>query len=403
MSERTLSDRIAKRPESDPRDPGVHPPIHGFHAHVYFRNPQERDFALALREDIARTHPEARLGRIHDRAIVVHTAPMYQVYFPPEAFGEIVPWLMLRRGKLSILVHALTGDVLAEHRDWPLWLGEPLPLLIDRLQPSAHRSPGAASREPVRERGPAIEESNMPSSQSPPQQESLHGDLRVRASADTKAMEWTSSPSGSVWRKRVHLVGPPESGQVTSIVRYEPDSTFPAHDHPEGEEILVLEGVFSDEHGDWPAGTYLLNPEGFRHAPFSRPGCVLLVKLRQYPGADRRHVVIDTRKGSWQPTGTPGIERQPLYEQAGYSDVSCLERWAPGTDPGEVVHPDGTEIFVLEGALVDETGQFEAGSWLRLPVGHAHRPRSEIGCTLYVKRGGLAYLRAAPRSEPSSR
>ena len=108
-------------------------------------------------------------------------------------------------------------------------------------------------------------------------------------------MDWTPSPSGTVWRKRVHLVGPAESGQVTSVVRYEPRSTFHAHEHPDGEEILVLDGVFSDEHGDWPAGTYLLNPEGFRHAPFSREGCVLFVKLRQFPGRTREHVATAHR------------------------------------------------------------------------------------------------------------
>ena len=80
-------------------------------------------------------------------------------------------------------------------------------------------------------------------------------------------MEGQPSPSGAVLRKRLHLVGPPESGQVTSVVRYQPGATFPEHGHPEGEEILVLDGTFSDEHGDWPAGTYLLNPEGFHHAP----------------------------------------------------------------------------------------------------------------------------------------
>ena len=109
----------------------------------------------------------------------------------------------------------------------------------------------------------------------------INGDLSVPVVVDTQAMDWSASPSGSVWRKRVHLVGPPESGQVTSVVRYEPASTFPAHDHPAGEEILVLDGVFSDEHGDWRKGSYLLNPEGFRHAPFSREGCLLFVKLRQ--------------------------------------------------------------------------------------------------------------------------
>ena len=132
--------------------------------------------------------------------------------------------------------------------------------------------------------------------------DAINGNLAVRAVMDTNSMEWTASPSGTVWRKRVHLVGAPESGQVTSIVRYQPDSSFPTHDHPEGEEILVLEGVFSDEHGDWPAGTYLLNPEGFRHTPFSRQGCLLFVKLRQFPGLDREHHVIDTGNREWQPT-----------------------------------------------------------------------------------------------------
>jgi len=86
--------------------------------------------------------------------------------------------------------------------------------------------------------------------------EAVNGNLSVRAVADTTRMEWAPSPSGSVWRKRVHLVGPPESGQVTSVVRYEPRSRFPAHDHPQGEEILVLEGVFSDEHGNWPPARF---------------------------------------------------------------------------------------------------------------------------------------------------
>ena len=217
----------------------------------------------------------------------------------------------------------------------------------------------------------------------------------MRAVADTAGMAWAPSPSGSVWRKRVHLVGPPESGQVTSVVRYEPRSRFPAHDHPDGEEILVLEGVFSDEHGDWPAGTYLLNPEGFRHAPFSVPGCVLFVKLRQFPGRDRRHVVLDTSRLPWQPTGTEGISRKTLYEQTGFSDVTRLERWDPGSDPGVVSYEQGAELFVLDGSFADEAGAYSQGWWLRLPAGGRHRPRSEPGCTLYVKRGGLPYLRTA--------
>lgn len=225
--------------------------------------------------------------------------------------------------------------------------------------------------------------------------ESINGNLAARAVADTTRMDWTPSPSGSVWRKRVHLVGPPESGQVTSIVRYEPDSSFPAHDHPDGEEILVLEGVFSDEHGDWPAGTFLLNPEGFRHTPFSKPGCVLFVKLRQFPGKERRHVVVNTRQLDWQPGQNPAVSYKPLYQQDGFSDVIRLERWAPQADLGTLTYKQGAELFVLEGELSDKAGTYAKGCWLRFPVGSAHHPRSEYGCTLYVKRSGLPYLKSA--------
>ncbi len=222
----------------------------------------------------------------------------------------------------------------------------------------------------------------------------IHGDLTRRAQMDSASMEWQASPSGSVWRKRLHLVGGAESGQVTSIVRYEPDSSFPAHDHPEGEEILVLEGTFSDEHGDWPAGTYLLNPEGFRHAPFSREGCVLFVKLRQYGGEGRQHVAQDTGALDWESTSRPGIETRTLYRESGFRDVTSLERWAPGTAPGLLERDGGIEILVLEGALEDEHGRYGAGTWLRVPAGAKQEPRSPAGCTLYTKAGALPGLRS---------
>ena len=221
---------------------------------------------------------------------------------------------------------------------------------------------------------------------------SIHGDLKRRALLHSASMEWQPSPSGSVWRKRLHLVGGAESGQVTSIVRYEPGSSFPAHDHPDGEEILVLEGTFSDEHGDWPAGTYLLNPEGFRHAPFSREGCVLFVKLRQYGGAGRHHVALDTNALEWESTAQSGVEARTLYREPGFADVSRLEKWAPGTAPGRLERNGGVEILVLEGALEDEQGRYGAGAWLRIPAGAQHEPRSPEGCILYAKAGALPEL-----------
>ena len=222
--------------------------------------------------------------------------------------------------------------------------------------------------------------------------DSINGDFSRRVTVDTNTLCWTPSPSGTVWRKRLHLVGAPESGQVTSVVRYEANSRFPAHDHPDGEEIFVLEGVFSDEHGDWPAGTYLLNPEGFRHAPFSRDGCTLFVKLRQFPGAGRRHVVTNTTGMQWR-TGSHGRSIKTLYDQTGYSDTMRLEQWPPGW-AGKSSHLQGAELFVLRGSFGDEHGTHRVHTWLRFPVGEQHRAHTDEGCLLYIKEGGLAYLRS---------
>ncbi len=228
----------------------------------------------------------------------------------------------------------------------------------------------------------------------------INGDLSKVCSMGTGQLAWTPSPSGTVWRKRVHLVGPPEGGQVTSVVRYDPDSKFPTHEHPDGEEILVLEGVFSDEQGDWPAGTFLLNPEGFRHAPFSKKGCVLFVKLRQFSGLDRRHVAVDTNTVEWQLSCTAGVMHKPLYKQDGYMDTMALEKWRTGVRRSLVSYPTGAEIFVIDGIFSDENGDYEAGHWLRFPIGAEHQPRTDPGCILYVKRGGLTYLRSDESTAP---
>lgn len=223
---------------------------------------------------------------------------------------------------------------------------------------------------------------------------SLNGDLAARVVVAAESLPWMASPSGTVWRRRLHHVGAPESGQVTSVVRYEPGSSFPVHDHPEGEEILVLEGVFSDEHGDWPAGTYLLNPEGFRHAPFSREGCLLFVKLRQFPGRGRAHMATDTGTMQWSADEARELKR--LYVQEGYTDRMYLERWRAGTAaPGERVYPLGVELFVLAGTFEDEHGSYDARTWMRLPPGFRHTPRATGSCELYVKEGGFPYLRSA--------
>ena len=223
----------------------------------------------------------------------------------------------------------------------------------------------------------------------------LNPDFSRRVVVRTASLEWQASPTPQVLRKRLDLVGPAESGRVTSIVRYQPASTFPPHDHPDGEEILVLEGTFSDEHGVYPAGTYLLNPEGFRHAPFSHEGCVLFVKLRQYSGPD--HVTIDTAAAPWVPGPHPGWDVLALYR--GGAEEIRLTRLAANTRRPGHVHRGGEEFLVLHGDFEDEFDRYGEGDWVRYPDGSRHRGFSRGGCRLYVKRGHLHL--AIPDAKPA--
>ena len=108
----------------------------------------------------------------------------------------------------------------------------------------------------------------------------LHADLEQRVTLDTASLPWTPSPMAGVELRMLDRRRG-EVARATSIVRYAPGSRFERHGHGGGEEILVLEGTFSDALGDYPAGTYLRNPAGTAHAPFSTSGCTLLVKLQQ--------------------------------------------------------------------------------------------------------------------------
>lgn len=204
-------------------------------------------------------------------------------------------------------------------------------------------------------------------------------------------MAWQPSPSPTVWRKRLEHAGPPEAGRVTSLVRYLPGSAFHAHGHPDGEEILVLDGVFTDETGDHPAGSYLLNPEGFEHAPSSRPGCVLFVKLRQYGGPGRATVRIDAARAAWSPDRSiPGVEVLELYHADPHPESMRLVRIAAGAEVPAQRFPRGEEVFVVSGAFRDEHGAYRPGSWVRYPPGSGHTPRTDGGCSLYVKKDHLA-------------
>jgi anti-sigma factor ChrR (cupin superfamily) len=222
----------------------------------------------------------------------------------------------------------------------------------------------------------------------------LNDDFSRRVAALAADASWSPSPLPGVERRLLDRVGG-EVARATSIVRYAPGSRFSRHVHGGGEEILVLEGTFSDDTGDHPAGTYLRNPPGSAHAPFSREGCLLFVKLWQFTAGDTEPVRIDTRSAAWRPGLVPGLSVLPLHSHDGID--TALVRWAPGTQFNTHTHPGGEEILVLEGVFRDEGGVYPAGSWLRSPRWSRHTPfTGPEGALIYVKVGHLGAPLLAP-------
>ena len=215
----------------------------------------------------------------------------------------------------------------------------------------------------------------------------IHSDFAERIVLHTDALVWQASPQAGVVRKYLDRVGD-EVARASSIVRYEPNTSFAQHAHDGGEEILVLDGCFSDEQGDYSAGMYLRNPPSSQHAPFSKDGCTLFVKLRQFERSDHQELRINTKASDWYPGLVPGLSVMPLHEHQGIS--TALVRWAPNTVFNPHVHPGGEEIYVLDGVFHDEFGAYPKGSWIRSPRYSKHAPFTGAeGALIYVKVGHL--------------
>ena len=215
----------------------------------------------------------------------------------------------------------------------------------------------------------------------------VNDDFTIQAVVDTNKLVWIQSPAAGVERKFLDRVGN-EIAKASSLVRYAPNSSFAPHTHDGGEEILVLDGTFSDENGDYPAGTYLRNPPKSFHSPHSKDGCTIFVKLRQFHENDSAAVRIDMTAANWYPGLVNGLSVMPLHEFDGVG--TALVRWAPNTIFRPHVHPGGEEILVLEGVFHDEHGSYPKGTWIRSPRYSKHAPftKSE-GAVIYVKTGHL--------------
>lgn len=216
----------------------------------------------------------------------------------------------------------------------------------------------------------------------------IAADFNKREIVHSATMPWVDSPMAGVARRPLDRVGE-EVARATSIVRYAPGSQFSPHVHTGGEEFLVLEGVFQDEHGDYPTGSYVRNPPQSRHTPGSETGCVIFVKLWQFQPEDRTPVRLNMNE--LLATATPkeaAVSIIPLFKDS-QEQVSVVEM-KPHTHM--TFHPEGgAELFVLQGSLQEQQDSLVKHSWLRVPIGYSLCLNTdEPGAKFWLKTGHLA-------------
>ena len=217
----------------------------------------------------------------------------------------------------------------------------------------------------------------------------INADFSARVLVRWNQEPWHPSPMAGVERRMLDRIGD-EIARATSIVRYAPGSEFSPHTHAGGEEFVVLAGVFQDETGDYPPGTYVRNPPTTSHRPGSAEGCTIFVKLWQFDLADRQQL----RKHMSRELGAPehGVATAVLHqdprERVTYHE---LDAQAALVLPGN----GGLEMLVLGGSVLVDDQELSANDWLRLPEGAGMCARAQSkGARLWVKTGHLPYARA---------
>lgn len=209
----------------------------------------------------------------------------------------------------------------------------------------------------------------------------INADFSQSVMMTPEQYEWIPSPQKGVDRVMLDRIGA-EKARATSIVRYAPSSIFPPHNHPNGEEILVLDGTFSEQDHDYPAGWYLRNPDGTSHQPFSHDGTVIFVKLRQMSSDDDQTIRINTNLIEvWHSEN--GQRICPLFQN---ENEKVELRQIPMNDLLQIGSDQFTEILILDGTLDIDHQVFPTGSWIRLAKNSNHgQITAKTQVKLYLK------------------
>jgi anti-sigma factor ChrR (cupin superfamily) len=216
----------------------------------------------------------------------------------------------------------------------------------------------------------------------------IAADFSKREIVHSASMPWIDSPMKGVSRKPLDRIGQ-EVARATTVVRYAPGSQFSPHVHAGGEEFVVLEGVFQDEHGDYPTGSYVRNPPQSRHTPSSEVGCIILVKLWQFQPEDRSPVQLNISELISVPSDdNQGVSVFPLFADK-HEQVVMLEIQPHSSM--EFAPEGGAELFVLQGSVNEQQDILEIHSWLRAPIGYPLSLKADgTGAKIWLKTGHLS-------------
>lgn len=215
---------------------------------------------------------------------------------------------------------------------------------------------------------------------------------------ETDKMEWNPSPLPGVDRRRLEREEA-EAGRATSIVRYAPGSSFSSHTHGGGEEYFVLNGTFSDQSGDYGKGYYVRNPPGSSHAPNSKDGCTIFVKLSQMLPEGEPQVNMDTSKTSWLQGENTNHTYMTLFKND--RELVQLEKLSASSKLEIDTSDTRIEILILGGSLTLESQQeiedmpglgpsiLEKHTWIRLPQNCKSLIKTKDGCSFWSKRANI--------------
>ncbi len=216
----------------------------------------------------------------------------------------------------------------------------------------------------------------------------IRADFNAFAELAAADQRWVASPAAGVDRVMLDRIGG-ERARATSIVRYAPDSVFPEHEHTGGEEYFVLAGEFGDEHGRYPAGTYVRNPIGTKHSPrVGAQGATIWVKLRQFVPGDQQAIVIDTQPLSKRALAALDLGRKTIELHRSPNEHVTLELLAPGHTVELESIPGGAEILVVGGTIETRDKTYTDYSWLRAPPDSSMRIVAQSTDTVLLLKTG---------------